>query len=94
MLFRSRDWIASELAAMAPLAAELDLERWLAPLQPVLEQGNQAQRWLAAYGQGTSVAELIAAGAAAMEQDERDGDGALDRGLDVLPLTGPAGVLG
>jgi hypothetical protein len=46
------------------------LERWLAPLQAVLQQGNQAQQWLAAQAGGTAVAELIAAGAAAMEQQE------------------------
>ncbi|MEY3768830.1 MAG: glutamate--cysteine ligase, partial [Cyanobacteriota bacterium] len=63
----ARHWLASELQALAPLALELGLERWLAPLQAVLQQGNQAQQWLAAQAGGTAVAELIAAGAAAME---------------------------
>ena len=66
----ARHWLASELQALAPLALELGLERWLAPLQAVLQQGNQAQQWLAAQAGGTAVAELIAAGAAAMEQQE------------------------
>ena len=67
---RARDWLAAELQAMAPLALDLGVERWLAPLEDVLQRGNQAQQWLAAQAGGASVAELIAAGAAAMEQRE------------------------
>ena len=67
---RARDWLAGELEALAPLARELQLERWLAPLQALLEQGNQAQEWLAAHAAGTPVAGLIAAGAEEMEQGE------------------------
>ena len=67
---RARDWLAGELEVLAPLARELQLERWLAPLQALLEQGNQAQQWLAAHAAGTPVAALIAAGAEEMEQGE------------------------
>jgi len=63
-------WIAAELEAMQPLARELKLVDVLAPLQPVLAQGNQAMQWLAAHGQGASVAELIASAAADLEQLE------------------------
>ena len=66
----ARDWLAMELEALAPLAQALQLEPWLAPLQAVLERGNQAQQWLAAHAAGTPVAELIAAGAREMEQGE------------------------
>jgi len=67
----TRDWIAAELDALAPLAAELGLAATLAPLQPVLHQGNQAMQWLAAHAAGSSVAQLVAGGAAAMEQREQ-----------------------
>ena len=55
---------------MQPLARELELVDVLAPLQPVLAHGNQAMQWLAAHGQGASVAELIASAAADLEQLE------------------------
>ena len=66
----ARSWIARALAEMAPLARQCGLEAWLAPLHTVLEQGNQAMQWLAAHRGGTAVAPLIAAGAAAMAQQD------------------------
>jgi predicted glutamate--cysteine ligase len=67
----ARDWIAAELEALAPLAVELGLAATLAPLWTVLSQGNQAMQWLTAHAAGSSVAELIARGAAVMEQCEQ-----------------------
>jgi len=69
-MITARDWIAQELQAMAPLAAELGLSPWLEPLQGLLERGNQAMRWQAAHAAGAPVAALIAEGATAMEQQE------------------------
>ncbi|MEY3545010.1 MAG: glutamate--cysteine ligase [Cyanobacteriota bacterium] len=68
----ARQWLQAELEALAPLAQQLELERWLAPLQVVLEQGNQAQQWISAHAAGAAVAPLIAAGAAAMAQRENE----------------------
>jgi len=68
----ARDWLAAELEALAPLAEQLELARWLAPLQAVLQHGNQAQQWLIAHAAGTAVAPLIAAGARAMQQSETE----------------------
>ncbi len=72
----SRCWLAigwtAELETLAPLAAELELADWLAPLQAVLANGNQAQQWLIAHAAGTAVAPLIAAGASAMQQSETE----------------------
>jgi predicted glutamate--cysteine ligase len=82
----ARAWIARELEAMAPLAAELGLHGWLQPLYTLLEQGNQAMRWQAAHASGRPVAALIAEGAAAMDQREQ----ALTAGL----ATDQPGVLG
>ena len=66
----ARAWIAQELQTMAPLAADLGLTPWLQPLHALLEQGNQAMQWLAAHRGGAAVAPLIAAGAAAMAQQD------------------------
>jgi predicted glutamate--cysteine ligase len=66
----ARAWIQAELQAMAPLAEALGLTPWLAPLSRLLQQGNQAMRWLAAEAAGTPVAALVAAGAGVMEQQE------------------------
>jgi predicted glutamate--cysteine ligase len=68
----ARQWLQTELEALAPLAQQLELERWLAPLHAVLEQGNQAQQWISAHAAGAAVAPLIAAGAAAMAQRESE----------------------
>jgi hypothetical protein len=56
---------------MAPLAASLGLERWLAPLQDQLALGNQAMRWIARHGRGESIGAIIASEAAALESREK-----------------------
>ena len=66
----ARQWLAAELEGMAPLAQELGLDRWLAPLQTVLQHGNQAQRWLESHAGGMAVGALIAEGAREMERSE------------------------
>jgi predicted glutamate--cysteine ligase len=68
----ARRWLATELEALAPLAQQLGMERWLAPLRSVLQAGNQAQQWISAHAAGAAVAPLIAAGAAAMAQRESE----------------------
>lgn len=69
---QARDWFASELHSLAPLAQSLGLQRWLAPLEAVLQHGNQAQQWLVAQADGASIATLIAAGAEAMAARETE----------------------
>ncbi len=66
----ARQWLAAELEALAPLAQQLGLVSWLAPLQAVLQHGNQAQQWLESHAMGTAVGALIAEGARAMERSE------------------------
>jgi predicted glutamate--cysteine ligase len=70
----ARDWIAAELEAMAPLAAELGLRRWLAPLHDLLSSGNQAMRWLARHGRGESIGAIIGSEAVALEYREKELD--------------------
>ncbi len=68
----ARRWLATELEALAPLAQQLGMERWLAPLHGVLQAGNQAQQWISAHAAGAAVGPLIAAGATAMAQRESE----------------------
>ena len=82
----ARAWIGAELEAMQPLARELELVDVLAPLQLVLAEGNPAMQWLAAHAQGASVAELIAAAAADLEQ--------LEGRLGALCISPQTGALG
>ena len=64
---RARDWIETERVAMAPLAADLQLDSVLAPLTAVLRDGNEASRWLARQRQGESIRAIISSEARAME---------------------------
>jgi hypothetical protein len=66
------DWIRRDLAALAPLADQLNLAPTLAPLQTVLEGGNQAMRWLARQAEGMPIAAIVAASTASMAQRETE----------------------
>jgi predicted glutamate--cysteine ligase len=70
----ARHWIATELEAMAPLASERGLDRWLAPLEELLTRGNQAMRWLARHGRGESIGAIIGSEAVALETREKELD--------------------
>ena len=67
-----RDWLAQELADLAPLAEELGLSRVLAPLQGVLDQGNQAMGWLAGHQAGLSIPTLLNQAVEAMASQEAE----------------------
>jgi len=69
---QAADWIRRDLAALAPLAEQLDLTSTLAPLLAVLREGNQAMRWLARQAEGMPIAAIVAASAAAMAQRESE----------------------
>ena len=64
------DWLRAELAALAPLAAELGLATVLAPLHGVLDHGNQAMRWLAGQRAGLSISDLLSQEIEAMAHQE------------------------
>ncbi len=65
-----REWIEEMLFSITPLAKELDIENQLAPLKNVLEDGNQAIKWLEAYSVGKTVPEIIQEGIANMNAQE------------------------
>jgi predicted glutamate--cysteine ligase len=67
---RARDWIADSLSELMPLARQLGLEDRLIPIAAVLNEGNQAMRWLALHGAGHSISSIMAVEAEALEQRE------------------------
>lgn len=67
-----REWLTQELADLAPLAEELGLSRVLAPLQGVLDQGNQAMSWLAGHQAGLSIPTLLNQTIEAMASQEEE----------------------
>lgn len=69
---QARDWLTQELADLAPLAEELGLTRVLAPLQGVLDQGNQAMSWLAGHQAGLSIPTLLNQTVKAMASQEAE----------------------
>jgi predicted glutamate--cysteine ligase len=64
-------WLRRELAALQPLAASQQLDAVLAPLQAIVEGGNQAMRWLARHRNGETIAAIVASDAAAMAAREQ-----------------------
>lgn len=66
----ARRWLEEQLQELAPLAAELGLAEVLRPLEPLLEQGNPAMRWLQRHRSGESVAAIVAAAAAELAERE------------------------
>jgi len=82
----ARDWIATELESMAPLAESLGLGNLLPPLEMLLTRGNTAMRWLALQRTGQPVGEIVAAEAAALA--------ARETALEACLATDPATALG
>jgi len=65
-----RQWLEQQLEELAPLAAELGLSTALRPLEPLLERGNQAMRWLERHRRGETIAAIVADAAAELAERE------------------------
>ena len=76
-----RAWIAEVLEQVSPRAKALGLSARLRPLTRLLESGNQAMRWTAAFKQGCSIGDLLQQGSCAMKAQEES----------VAPLSGTLG---
>jgi len=77
---RCSDWIQSLLADVTPLAEELNLRQRLQPIDTLLQEGNQAMRWLKTIRSGSSLRDVMREGIAAMAAEEllmSSGTGAL-----------------
>ena len=66
-----REWITQLIDSVTPLAIELDMIGVLAPIQVVLNKGNQSMQWLAKYSGGSSIKELIQESIGVIEEEER-----------------------
>jgi predicted glutamate--cysteine ligase len=67
---RCSDWIQALLADVTPLAEELNLRQRLQPIDTLLQEGNQAMRWLKAIRSGASLRDVMREGIAAMAAEE------------------------
>ncbi|NJN32111.1 MAG: glutamate--cysteine ligase [Synechococcales cyanobacterium RM1_1_8] len=68
----ARDWIQDLYDRTWPLAKAEGYSGFLAPLQEILRDGNQAQRWLAQYDQGMSCEAIVQGAIAQMQQQEEE----------------------
>ena len=67
---KCRDWILELLESVAPLACEMEMTRVLQPIYSVLDQGNQAMKWLDGYSCGSSIKQLIQESIADIKDEE------------------------
>ena len=65
-----RDWLLMLIESVEPLAAELHLSERLQPLATILDQGNQAMRWLASIRDGGTIQTVLSNSIRAMEAEE------------------------
>lgn len=68
----ARDWIAEQHELSQAIAKQTGTACFLAPIRKILTQGNDAQRWLAAYNSGLSPRQIITDAIAATEQQESE----------------------
>lgn len=55
----ARDWIAEQYELVKPMAKANGTYCFLSPLQGILRQGNEAQRWLSAHQQGITPRQIM-----------------------------------
>lgn len=65
-----RDWIQQVYAEVWPTAKVHGIACFLSPLQKILREGNEAQRWLYAYSQGESPRSIVQSAIAQAQQQE------------------------
>ncbi|WP_114993291.1 glutamate--cysteine ligase [Synechococcus sp. UW179A] len=68
-----RDWLEQLIDCVTPLAQELGLKQQLDPLAAVLEDGNQAMRWLQDIDAGESVEAVLRKSITSMQEEEMRG---------------------
>ena len=54
-----REWIKNVLADLSSTAEKLNMEHLLKPIYKVLEEGNQAMKWIKQYKEGLSVEDIM-----------------------------------
>ena len=66
----SRDWLKQLLEDVRPMAIEMNMVQTLKPIDEVLNQGNQAMKWLDSFHKGKSIKTIIQEGINNMEKEE------------------------
>lgn len=69
---KARDWIAQQYEQGKSIAKHTGAACFIAPLPKILEQGNEAQRWLAAYANGLSPRQILTDSIARAESQEAE----------------------
>ncbi|NEP17971.1 MAG: glutamate--cysteine ligase [Leptolyngbya sp. SIO4C1] len=67
----AHDWIAQLYQAVYPTAKAYGIACFLAPIQQVLREGNQAQQWIKQVRSGDAIASAIAQSARVMDLQEK-----------------------
>ncbi len=65
-----RDWIRALMEDVNQLAMDLGIAHLLAPLETVLNEGNQAMQWLRSYSEGKSVSQVLQHSISEMAREE------------------------
>ena len=68
----AREWISNLYEELRSRAKNNGVWCFLSPLQKILDQGNEAQRWLAAYHNGISPRQIMTDAIASAEQMDKE----------------------
>ncbi len=68
----AREWISSQYEELRSRAKDAGVWCFLSPLKKILEQGNEAQRWLSAYHNGLSPRQIMTDAIANAEEMDRE----------------------
>jgi predicted glutamate--cysteine ligase len=68
----AREWISNLYEELRSRAKDNGVWCFLSPLKKILEQGNEAQRWLAAYHNGISPRQIMTDAIASAEQMDKE----------------------
>jgi predicted glutamate--cysteine ligase len=68
---RCGDWLAASLSELRPLAEQQHLTATIEPLSQVLQEGNQAMRWLDRHRAGETIAGILGQEVATMAAQEQ-----------------------
>jgi len=66
-----RDWIRALMEEVKPLAIDMNMIHLLSPINLLLDQGNQAMKWVKAYSEGQSVEDVIQSSIPEMVKEEK-----------------------
>lgn len=64
------EWIQSQLSGLKETAKNVGFEKWLEPVDKILEEGNVAQQWLRRHDAGESIRDIIKSAIVEIEKSE------------------------